>query len=191
MMDLGTQGIAGFFLSNFWSIAAFYILALVIVVSGMLVVLLKNIVHSILWLAVCFIGMAGIYLTLDADFLAAVQVLVYAGAVCIMVVLGLMVIRRADMKLSNEFNNQIYPAAGVVGLVFIISAFLSVKTQWMISRVHVPEKTVEPIATLMLSKYVIPFEVVAVLLLVSLIGALLIAREVKVNASNDDGQTNA
>jgi len=185
-MDFGSQGIASFFLSNFWSIAAFYILALVIVVSGILVVLSKNIVHSILWLAVCFIGLAGIYLTLNADFLAAVQVLVYAGAVCIMVVLGLMVIRRADMKLSNEFNGQIYPAAGVVGLFFIISAFLVAKTQWMVSRVQVPEKTVESIATLMLSKYVIPFEVVAVLLLVSLIGALLIAREVKVDAYHDD-----
>lgn len=191
MMEFGSQSLAGFFLGNFWGVAAFYILALVIVVSGILVVLMKNIVHSVLMLAVCFIGLAGIYLTLNADFLAAVQVLVYAGAVCIMVVLGLMVIRRADMKFSNEFNNQIIPAAGVTGLIFIISAFLTFKTQWMVSRVSVPEKTVEPIATLILSKYVIPFEVVAVLLLVSLIGALLIAREVKVNVCDNDGKTNS
>lgn len=189
MIDLIGREIVDVFLSNFWSIGAFYTLALVIVVSGILVVLMKNIVHSVLWLAVCFIGMAGLFLTLDADFVAAVQVLVYAGAVCIMVVLGIMVIRRADMKLSNPFNTQVYAAAGVVALVLAVCTFLAAKTEWLVSRARVPERTVEAIGTLLLSKYVIPFEVVAVLLLVALIGALLIAREVKVNAGSDAGQT--
>lgn len=184
MIDLIGQEVVAVFLSNYWSIGAFYTLALVIVVSALLVVLMRNIVHSVLWLAVCFIGMAGLFLTLDADFLAVVQVLVYAGAVCIMVVLAIMVIRRADMKLTNPFNSQVYAAAGVVALVLALCTFLAVRTQWLVSRARVPENTVENIANLLLSKYVIPFEVVAVLLLVALIGALLIAREVKTDADS-------
>jgi NADH-quinone oxidoreductase subunit J len=148
---------------------------------------MRNIVHSVLWLAVCFIAMAGLFLTLNADFLAAVQVLVYAGAVCIMVVFGIMVIQRADMKFTNPFNAQAGMAAAVVLLVLAVSAFLAAKTQWLVSKTPVPEETVEPIATLLLSRYVIPFEVVAILLLVALIGALILAREVKTGA--DSGTT--
>ncbi len=77
-------------------------------------VCVRNIVHSVLWLAVCFVAMAGLFLTLDADFLAAVQVMVYAGAVCIMVVFGIMLIRRADMGHTNLFNGQTKIAGGVV-----------------------------------------------------------------------------
>jgi NADH-quinone oxidoreductase subunit J len=190
MIDLIGQEIIDAFLSNIWQIGAFYTLAAVIVIAGLLVVLMKNIVHSVLWLAVCFIGMAGLFLTLDADFLAAVQLLVYAGAVCIMIVLAIMVIRRADMKFTNPFNTQVYAALGVVLLVLAVCTFLAARTQWFVSRAAVPENTVEPIATLMLSKYVIPFEVVAVLLLVALVGALLIAREVKTDAGSDSRQAN-
>ncbi|MCL6639841.1 MAG: NADH-quinone oxidoreductase subunit J, partial [Candidatus Rokubacteria bacterium] len=57
--------------SSIWTVLAFYVLAATIVGSALLVVCLRNIVHSVLWLAVCFIAMAGLFLTLDADFLAA------------------------------------------------------------------------------------------------------------------------
>ena len=63
-----------------WLALAFYVLATIIVVSALLVVFARDIVHSVLWLAVCFVAIGGLFLTLNADFLAAVQVMVYAGA---------------------------------------------------------------------------------------------------------------
>ncbi|GBF33517.1 NADH-ubiquinone oxidoreductase chain J [Desulfocucumis palustris] len=169
-----------------WMAVAFYVLAAHIVVSALLVVCVRNIVHSVLWLAVCFVAMAGLFLTLDADFLAAVQVMVYAGAVCIMVVFGIMLIRRSDMGHSNLFNGQTKIAGGVVALVIVLCGALSARTQWLLSPNEVPAETVDNIATLLLSKYVIPFEVAALLLLVALIGAIILAKEVTVDATDSE-----
>lgn len=168
-----------------WNAIAFYVLAAHIIVSALLVICVRNIVHSVLWLAVCFVAMAGLFLTLDADFLAAVQVMVYAGAVCIMVVFGIMLIRRTDMNHSNLFNNQTKIAGGVVALVIVLCGALSAKTQWMVTNAEVPEKTVDNIATILLSKYVIPFEVAALLLLVALVGAIILAKEVNGDAGTE------
>lgn len=170
--------------SSIWEVGAFYVLAAIILGSATLVVMLKNIVHSVLYLAVCFVSMAGLFLLLDADFLAAVQVLVYAGAVCIMVVFGIMLIKRGDMGSTNLFNAQTKVAGAVVALVIALCGFLSAKSQWVVSTVSVPEKTIDNIATLLLSKYVIPFEVAALLLLVALIGAIVLAKEVKADVNN-------
>ena len=163
------------------SIAAFYILAAVTVGSAVLVVAFKNLVHSVLVLTISFLGVAGFYLLLNASFIAMVQILVYAGAVCIMVVFGIMLTQQGGMRGSNEFNKQIFASGGVVALLIAVIAYLGVSTgKWQISAVSVPEDTVGNIAVLMLSKYMIPFEVAALLLLVALVGAVLLAKEVKV-----------
>ena len=162
------------------SIAAFYILAAVTVGSAVLVVAFKNLVHSVLVLAISFLGVAGFYLMLNADFIAMVQILVYAGAVCIMVVFGIMLTQQGGMRGSNEFNKQVFASGGVVALLIAVIAYLGVtNSKWQISAISVPEETVGNIAELMLSKYVIPFEVAALLLLVALVGAVLLAKEVK------------
>lgn len=164
---------------SIWKVAAFYLLAATVLGSALLVVCMRNIVHAVLFLAVCFIAMAGIFLTLDADFLAAVQVLVYAGAVCIMVVFGIMLIQREDMQYSNPFNHQIAIGAGLAALVVTWLGYYAAKTSWGTTFVPVPADTVGNIANIMLNKYVIPFEVAAILLTVALVGAILLAREVK------------
>jgi NADH-quinone oxidoreductase subunit J len=168
-----------------WVAVAFHTLAAVVVISALLVVFVRNIVHAVLWLAVCFISMAGVFMTLDAGFIAMVQVMVYAGAVCIMVVFGIMLIRREDMGHTNLFNSQTVAAAGVVALVTMLSAFLSFKSGVVVPPGPVPANQVESIATAMLSKYVIPFEVAALLLLVALVGAVFLAKEVKADADTE------
>ncbi|KJR99633.1 MAG: NADH-ubiquinone oxidoreductase [Peptococcaceae bacterium BRH_c4a] len=175
----------GFLNSISYVAAAFHTLAAVVVISALLVVFVRNIVHSVLWLAVCFVSLAGVFLTLNADFIAAVQVMVYAGAVCIMVVFGIMLIRRRDMGETNLFNGQTVAAAGVTALVIMLSGFLSFKVGSVTSPAPVPADTVGNIATLLLSKYVIPFEVAALLLLVALVGAVFLAKEVKADADSD------
>lgn len=165
-----------------WVAAFFYLLATVIIVSALFVVCARDIVHAVLWLAVCFVSIAGIFLTLDADFLAAVQVMVYAGAVCIMVVFGIMLIKRSDMNHTNLFNGQAKIAAVVVAVLVILCGVISAKTQWVtndLANLFNQGNTVEAIGTLLLSKYVIPFEVAALLLTVALIGAIVLAKDPK------------
>lgn len=160
---------------------SFWILSAVIIFSALMVVISRNIVHSILWLVVTFLGTAGIYLMLDALFLAAVQVLVYAGAVCIMVVFGVMLTRRGNIRHSNLFNSRLIIAAPLVGLILSAAAYLTAAStdNVPLSDGKVPADTVGSIGQWLLSSYVIPFETAAILLLVALIGAVFLAREVK------------
>lgn len=174
--------------TSIYSVVAFYGLALTILGNATLVVFARNIVHSALFLAVTFISMAGLFLLLDADFIAAVQVLVYAGAVCIMIVFAIMLIQRADMKATNLFNRQVFAGGGLVALVVAMCAVFAGRTAWtdLVAAQAVPDDTVGIIGTLLLSKYVIPFEVAALLLLVALIGAIVIARDEEVKANDGD-----
>ncbi|TYO95173.1 NADH-quinone oxidoreductase subunit J [Desulfallas thermosapovorans] len=174
--------------TSIYSVIAFYGLAITILGNATLVIFARNIVHAVLFLAVTFVSMAGLFLLLDADFIAAIQVLVYAGAVCIMVVFGVMLIQRPDMKSTNLFNNQLLAGAGLTALVVAMCAVFAGRTAWteLVTTQAVPENTIHAIGALLLSKYVIPFEVVAILLLVALIGALVIARDEGVKANADD-----
>jgi len=157
----------------------FWVLSAVVVLSALAVVLLKNIVHSALYLVLSFIGVAGIYVLLNAEFLAAVQVLVYAGAIAVLIVFAVMLTRRGDIRFSNLFNVN-YLAAGVVSLtLFIIILITTLRTRWITSNAGLSVNNVEAIADAFLVRYVVPFEITAVLLLVAIVGAIFLARGVK------------
>jgi len=161
------------------SLAVFWLLAAITIASALAVVLLSNIVHSALYLVLTFIGVAGIYVLLEAEYLAAVQVLVYAGAVAILLIFGVMLTRRGDIRKSNPFNSY-HTAAGVVSLALFILVILALgRSAWVTQPGPWPENTVGAIAEAFLGPFVIPFEIAAVLLLVGIIGAILLAREVK------------
>lgn len=168
-------------MENVYSLVAFVLLGGLILGSALLVVTLKNLVHSVLWLIVTFVGVAGVFLLLNADFVAAVQVLVYAGAVCIMVVFGVMLVQRPDMENSNPVNYRFKLAAPLVGGLFITIGLLTAKAQWISAGIEVPQNTIQSLAPILLSDFLIPFEVAAVLLTVSLTGALVLVKEVKAN----------
>jgi len=156
----------------------FYILAAVTIGAALAVVSLRNIVHSAFYLVLLFVGVAGIYVLLQADFLAAVQILVYAGAVAILLAFGVMLTRRGNIKESNLFNKQAGVAALVVAATLGVIVWLITGTKWVVNPGEAPTDTVGTIATLLLTDYVVPFEVAAVLLLVAMLGAILIAKEV-------------
>lgn len=157
----------------------FWIIAAITLGSALLMVLNRNIFHSALFMVVTFIGVAATYVTLQADFMAAVQVLVYAGAIAIFVIFGIMLTVRGNMKQTNLFSKSA-AVAGLVSLALIvINGVMVVSTDWPVSTATPPDETVSLIAELMLSKFVVPFEVAAILLLVALLGAVIIAKEVK------------
>jgi len=172
--------------SSVFQIGAFWLISLVIIFAAILMVSSRQLVHMVLWMAVCFLGVAAMYFLLDADYLGLVQIMVYAGAVSIMMIFGVMLTQRPDIRESLLFNSQLKLAVLVVLLLLVLTGGLTYQATWLQTGQAVPPNTIEHIGTLLLSRYVIPFEVAAVLLLVALVGAIVIAKEVKPGARSRD-----
>ena len=158
----------------------FYALAGVAVLSALGVVLMRNVVHSALMLTASFIGVGCLYIYMDASFMGAVQFLVYGGAVAILIVMAVMLTRRPDMAHSNPSRGIISQigAAIVAGIFCCVMAFVALLSPFRVSLAdgQILGDSVTGIADLMLAKYVLPFEVAAVLLLIAMIGAIILAK---------------
>ncbi|WP_368292843.1 NADH-quinone oxidoreductase subunit J [Dehalobacter sp. TBBPA1] len=157
----------------------FYVIAIVTLGSALMMVISKNIFHSALLMLVAFLGIAGVFVLLHADFLAATQVLIYAGAITIFVVFAIMFTMRGDMKTTNLFSRNLIPGALLSLIMIVVNAVMVLTTKWPLKDLIPPESTAKEIANLMLTKYVVAFEVTAVLLLVAMLGAIVIVKEVK------------
>lgn len=159
--------------------AIFYAIAGVIILGALGVVLLRNLVHSALCLTVAFIAIGCSYIFLSADFMGAVQIMVYGGAVSILLVMGIMFTRRDDMAHSNPSRGLIphLMALPVAGGFFAVMTMVVLFTPFNMVPAELGD-TASGIAELMLTKYALPFEVVAVLLLAALIGAIILAKGV-------------
>lgn len=153
----------------------FWILAVVTVVSALAVVLLRNLFRAVIFLVISFVGIAGLYITLNADFLAAVQILVYAGAIAILIIFAILLTR--DAASGNPFGWLGGPALLVAVLVVATIAFVILNTHWPQAADAPLQSATLAIADAMFNKFVLPFEVASVLLLAALIGAFVMARE--------------
>ena len=156
----------------------FYILSLIIIVSAIKMVSSTNLVHSALFMVLAFIGVAGIFITLYADYLALVQILVYVGAISVLLVFGIMLTKRANMNDSNLFNKYKIPAAIVSFALFAALAYFTLLSNFSGSKSIPPEGTVNQISSLLFNNYLIAFETAGVLLLVALVGAIIIGKGV-------------
>lgn len=159
----------------------FFIFAIMAVAAAWGVVTSKNIVHSAFFLALSFAGVAVLYVLLNAEFLAAVQLLVYMGAVNIMVIFAVMLTLRGDVKESSRETKNWGLGALVAALVFIMIALVILtNADWRI--LPAPwsgEGTAAALSELMLKSYVVPFEAAAILLTIALVGAVILAKGVK------------
>lgn len=158
---------------------AFYVLSALTIGSAAGVVMLRNLFHSALFLALTFVGVAGLYVLLSADFLAAVQILVYGGAVAVMIVLGVMLTQRGNMDESSPANRWGLGGAIVTGAFLATLIWAVLTTQWNISPEPMTENTAPAIAQSLLQEYVVPFEIAALLLTVAMIGAIILAKGAK------------
>ena len=155
----------------------FYALAGVAVLSALGVVLCRNVVHSALLLTASFIGVGCLYLYTAADFMGAVQFLVYGGAVAILIVMAIMLTRREDMAHSNPSRSLLHQAgAAIVAGGFLLTMALAALLSPFQEAPAALGDSVTGLADLMLTKYVLPFEVAAILLLVAMIGAIILAK---------------
>ena len=155
---------------------AFGIVAVFMAVAAIGVVTMKNIVHAALALVIVLAGVAAQYIILQAEFLGIVQVLIYIGAVLVLFLFGIM-LTRAPMRKTGEFDNDQRILAGLVSLlIFAVLAYL-LSDQFGGEKMHLGQPTpTSTIADSIFRTYVVGFEVVSMLLLAALVGAIVLAR---------------
>lgn len=154
----------------------FWILASLILVAGTSVVMARNLVHAALFMVLTFFGISGIYVLLEADFIAVVQILIYVGAIAVLIMFGVMLTQREDMGETNAYSAHGRSAAIVVGTFLLVIIIALSATKWLIHPQAALPETVGPIADLMLTTFVIPFEAVAILLTVAVLGAIILSK---------------
>ncbi len=157
-------------------VVTFWGLAVLLIGSALSVVLTKNLFHSVLYLALSLVATAGVFLALDAEFLAAVQLLLYAGGVITIVVFAIVVTERLVGNRITQTSRHI-----VTGLVLAGALLLGVLrflrgADLPVGRPVIAVDVTRAIGQVLLTEFVLPFELLAVLLLVGLLGALYFAR---------------
>lgn len=155
----------------------FLVLAVAAVGSAVGVVTSRNMFYSALLLIACFFAVAGFYVLLQATFLAAVQVLIYVGAIAVLILFAVMLTERMMGRAVPAWNEQWWVALIVVVFLAAAMLYVVVGAQWQISEAATPADPVVALGQTLLSTYVLPFEVASVILLMALIGAIIIARE--------------
>ena len=155
---------------------AFWGLSIVLVGSALAVVLSKNLFHAVLWLALALTGTAGVFLLLDAEFLAAVQLLLYAGGIITIVVFAIVVTERLVGESLTQTNMRIGggAAVSVVLLGFLVTVIG--KRPLATARPEMTGDLTQAIGQAVQTRFVLPFELLAVLMLAGMLGAIYFAR---------------
>ena len=156
---------------------AFWILAVVAIVAALGVVLLRNIFRAALSLVLCFLAVAGLYVTLSADFLAVVQALVYVGAISILIILAIMLTREVQ---RGSTGNRLQIPAFIVAILFLVAAvFVISTTSWPVSDIVPQEPTLTTLAGTLFGEvgFTLPLEIAPILLLAAILGAIVMVRE--------------
>jgi NADH-quinone oxidoreductase subunit J len=170
----------------------FIILSVVTLGTALLVVTLRNLFHAALALMATFLGVAGLYVTLDAGFLAAAQLLVYIGAISILLIFAIMMTRRLMSADESPFNSQVWAAliTAVVGflvIAWVVSKFGQVLPEVVQKQVETKPMSLDVVPYIQNSVaamgqafvdpngFVLPFEIASVLLLAGLVGAIIVA----------------
>jgi NADH:ubiquinone oxidoreductase subunit 6 (subunit J) len=158
-------------------IVFFAILAVVTLGAALMVVASRNLLHSALWLIVSFFGIAGVFILLQAEFLAVVQVLIYIGAISMLIIFAIMLTRRIMDPHQPRFNSQWGLVGGFAALLFVGLAAVVTRVAWPVAAGEVPADAIAQLGIDFVGFYAVPFEVASVLLVVAMIGAIIIARE--------------
>lgn len=161
---------------------AFYVLSILAVISSALMITRKNPVHSALWMLLTFFAVAGIFVQLNAEYIAAIQILVYAGAI---LVLYLFVVMLLNPKTSGTMKFNARYVIGLVASVFIgVQVFVGINKgtallgkSGNVSEVVAQHGYVAAFGKELFTTYLVPFEIASILLLVAMIGAIIIAKK--------------
>ncbi len=158
-----------------WDDLLFMTLAGVMLISGLLVVTMRNIIRCALAMIVCFAALAGLYVIASAPFVAAAEVLVYIGAISVLVLFAIMLTQTKAAPSKLVFQTQAGPAAVAGILLAIVITLAVVSTTWPVSNTLNPTDT-RSVAEALFGDFVLPFEVVSVLLLAAVVGGVFLAK---------------
>jgi NADH:ubiquinone oxidoreductase subunit 6 (subunit J) len=156
---------------------AFYVLAAITLASGVVVVTSPNIVHSAVALVPAFLGVTGLYILLNAEFIAGVQVLIYAGAITVLILFVIMLTEGGTGVRVRQGNEQVPVGAAVAAAMAVLLIAVAVRTPWAPSGGSLPSYTPGAIGQSFLGRNLLAFEGTSIVLLVSLVGAIMIARK--------------
>jgi len=150
----------------------------IIATSAIWVVVSPNLVHSAVSLLFTLFGIAGLYVFLFADFLAATQVVIYVGGILVLIIFGVMLTNKIDKPVIESVSSNKIIGVLISSFIFTILSIIVIQTKWPVIENSSPgPSTVELIGKLILGKYLLPFELVSILLLAALVGAALLARK--------------
>lgn len=166
-------------------ITLFYILSAITIATALLTILSKNPIHSAIYLVLCFFSIAGHYFMFNANFLGIVHIIVYSGAIMILMLFTIMLM---NLNKEDEQNKPLLSrlaAAGAAGLLGLVVLAGFIKSQPIINRYEASGEDFQSIKVLgqvLLNDFMIPFEFASVLLLVSMIGAVLLSKKEHINS---------
>jgi len=162
----------------------FYGLAIIMVVSSLMVILRKNPVHSALFLILTFFCLAGVYLLLHAQFIAAVQVIVYAGAIMVLFLFVIMLLN-VEREVASQSGHGVQKLSAMVlsiilavslGSIMTAKVFTGVKGTYSLEKVNAMGNS-QVIGRLLFTDFLLPFEITSVLLLAAIIGTIILAKK--------------
>lgn len=158
-----------------WDDVLFLVLSAVMLGSGLLVVTMRDIIRCALALIVCFGALAGIYVIIGAPLIAATQVLVYIGAIAVLILFAIMLTQSKLAPTRLVFQTQAVPAAIAAVILAIIIALTVTATDWGAVSARI-QTTTDALASVLFNQFVLPFEVVSVLLLAAVVGGVFLAK---------------
>ena len=171
-------------------IICFSILSLVIIIGALGVILLENIVYSAFLLGGVFMSVAGLYLLLNASFVAAAQVLVYVGAVNVLIIFAIMLVnKKEDLKPINNLKSRTIISTSICLTLLSLLVRVDLSNVWQLAspNTSIGEESTIRIGEHLFSDYLLPFEVASVLLLMAMIGAIVLARRDVLNEDISTG----
>jgi NADH-quinone oxidoreductase subunit J len=154
----------------------FYIFAVITIISAGIVVFSRNIIYSAFSLLFTFSGVAGIYVLLNADFIAITQLLIYVGGILILLIFGVMLTTNMINVDLNTKPLKSLPAVVVVAIVAALLVSTVLSTNWKQTQPEYTDVTINRIGELLLTQYLLPFEIASIVLLVAIVGAAFLAR---------------
>jgi NADH-quinone oxidoreductase subunit J len=154
----------------------FYLVSALTLVGGLAAILLKNTVHCALALTVAFAGLALLFLSLDAQFVGFAQILVYIGAVAILVVFAILLTRGSETPKDGVYSRHWHTGLVIAAAVFAVLGWAVLQSVRVLPyETKTPQVTVMQIGNALMSRYVLPLEIVALLLTAAMIGAVIVA----------------
>ena len=156
----------------------FIMMCALVIASGFWVVFSPSLIHSAVSLMFTLFGTAGLYVFLYADFIAATQIVIYVGGILVLIIFGVMLTSRIEKSsIASSSKNQFI--GGMCSLaIFVMLVGVIFNTSWHVGKEYISEDSVSMIGKMLLTEYLLPFEIASILLLAALMGAALLSRKI-------------